>query len=184
MRERLAALQFEYKAACHTAKATRLEVEEAKQTLADTVTAQQIVQQVSLKIQQQIHLRLARVVSQCLEIVFETPYTFQIHFEKKRGRTEARMVFLRNGIEVDPMTASGGGVVDVAAFALRVAALVLTKPTLRRLVVLDEPFKFVSAEYRPYLTTVLNTLADKMGVQFILVTHLTELQIGNVIEVE
>ena len=113
----------------------------------------------------------------------DSPYTFQIRFEQRRGRTEATIELERDGIRVDPMTAAGGGVVDVAAFALRLAALVLVQPPARRLLVLDEPFRFVSLEYRHKVRELLTTLADEMRVQFIIVTHQDELRCGKVIEV-
>ena len=80
------------------------------------------------------------------------------------------------------MTASGGGVVDVAAFALRLSCIVLHKPVLRRIILLDEPFKFVSEQYRENIKTMLETLAKDFNVQFIMVTHIEELIIGNIIK--
>lgn len=144
--------------------------------------ARQIIQEVAKTIQEQAHEQIASVVSKCLSSVFEEPYEFKIIFEKKRGRTEARMVFIRDENEVDPLTASGGGVVDIASFALRVACLVLSRPQLRRTLVLDEPFRFVSAEYRERVRVMVETLAKEMGVQFLIVTHIAELQIGKVVE--
>lgn len=94
------------------------------------------------------------------------------------------MVFIRDGQEIDPMSASGGGVIDVAAFALRLACLLLATPRPRRLLVLDEPFRFVSAKYRPKIRALLLQLSEELGVQIILVTHITELQIGTVHTIE
>jgi ABC-type sulfate/molybdate transport systems ATPase subunit len=79
------------------------------------------------------------------------------------------------------MSASGGGVVDVAAFALRIACLTLRKPALRKVLILDEPFRFLSAEYRPRVRSLIESLADEFGVQFIIVTHLDEFRCGKVI---
>jgi DNA repair exonuclease SbcCD ATPase subunit len=86
-------------------------------------------------------------------------------------------------MEVDPMAAAGGGVVDVAAFALRLACLMLHRPAVRRTVVLDEPFKFVSADRRGYVRQMLEDLAEELNVQFIMVTHIEELKTGHVIEI-
>jgi len=146
------------------------------------IVAQGIFQGVAKGIQQQVHERIAGVVSRCLEMIFDEPYEFQILFEEKRGRTEARLVFIRDGIEVDPMTASGGGVIDIAAFALRVASLLLMRPKVQRLLVLDEPLKFLSAEYRDRARQMLETLSKEMGIQFLIVTHISELQTGTVVE--
>lgn len=163
-------------------EATALQVvEERLQVLQE---AQAIAQAVAQQVQEQAHKKIASVVSRSLEAVFDKPYTFRIVFEQKRGRTEARLVFEREGLEVDPMTASGGGMVDVAAFSLRLSCLMLSRPPLRRVLVMDEPFKCVHKSNLTRLRTLLGTLSKEMGVQFLMVTHLDELKTGNVIELE
>ena len=84
--------------------------------------AQETLQHLAQAVQQQAHQKISEVVSFCLSAVFDDPYQFHIVFERKRGRTEAHLRFQRRGLDLDPLTASGGGAVDVAAFALRVAA--------------------------------------------------------------
>ncbi len=142
-----------------------------------------LLQIVAQQIQQRVHDQIAAVVSRCLEAVFDDPYEFRLSFEQKRGRTEAKLSFIREGMEISPMDGSGGGVIDVASFALRLACLMLTRPPGRRLVILDEPFKFVSEEYRERVKVMLEELADELGVQFVMVTHIDELQTGTVIEI-
>jgi DNA repair exonuclease SbcCD ATPase subunit len=157
---------------------------EATQALKDRAKAVEVLQAVARTIQQKAHERIAAVVSQCLRTLFQEPYEFRIVFERKRNQTEARLVFLRNGVELDPLTAVGGGVVDVAAFALRLASIVLSRQTTCRMVVLDEPFKFVSAEYRPRLVEMLQQLAKELEVQFLIVTHLPDLEVGTVYQLD
>jgi len=166
----------------------RDKIREERQTLRDVEErsnaveeAQELAQQVAAQLQHQAHSRIADIVSKCLEAVFEEPYTFRIHFERKRGRTEAKLVFERDGLEVDPLSASGGGVVDIAAFALRLSCLLLSRPPLRRLLVLDEPFRFVSVDLRHRVRALLETLAADMGVQIVMVTHDPQLRAGTVI---
>jgi hypothetical protein len=180
--EKLLRFELQYKTAVEQEHVIQKKLDAAVVQGERLQEAQIILQTVTQAIQQQVHEKISGVVSKCLEAVFEEPYTFRIVFEQKRGRTEARLVFLRAGQELDPMTAAGGGVVDVTAFALRLACLVLAKPTLRRLVILDEPFKFVSAAYRGRVRTMLETLADELKVQFIMVTHIPELQTGTVVD--
>lgn len=148
-----------------------------------TREAQAIIQRLAQSVQTQVHSQISTVVTRCLNAVFEEEsYEFQIDFELKRGKTEAKLSFVRDGMSVDPLTASGGGVVDVASFALRLAALLLTKPRRRLLLVLDEPFRFVSARFRPRVATLLTQLSKELGVQIILVTHDPTLKIGKVVE--
>lgn len=159
-------------------------VEASEEALKATEEARAIVQQTAQTIQEQAHGAIAKVVSRCLSAVFEEPYEFKILFEQKRGRTEAKMVFERNGLQIDPMTASGGGVLDVAALALRLACLMLCKPAARRILIFDEPFKSPSPHYRERIKQLLETLAEEMGVQFIFVTNIMELVTGHVIDLD
>lgn len=181
-RDQMSICKIRHKAAVFSVKINEHDLKKAQEELSNVEEAQTVIQQVAQTIQQHIHNRIAGVVTQCLHSVFDEPYHFRITFERKRGRTEAKLSFIRDCLEVDPMSASGGGVIDVAAFALRLASLVLQRPPVRRLLVLDEPFRFVSAEYRPKVRSMLESLSKEMGVQFVLVTHLDALQMGTVVE--
>lgn len=144
--------------------------------------AQLIAQEVAQVVQQRAHHRLASVVTRCLRAVFgDDAYEFRIDFERKRGKTEARMFFIRDGLEVDPLTAAGGGPVDVAAFALRLAALVLSRPIKRRILFLDEALRFLSREYWPAARGMIEAVAEEMGVQILLVTHQEGLVAGKIV---
>lgn len=154
---------------------------QASEELVHVQEAQKIIQEVAQGVQQLAHARISKIVSRCLETVFDEPYDFQIHFDRKRGKTEASLVFVRDGEEIDPLSASGGGVVDIAAFALRLSCLVLSVPSPRLFLALDEPFKFVSQEYRGRIRELILGLAKDLGVQFLIVTHIPELQVGKVI---
>lgn len=175
-------MKINYQHARRQVRDERAALKQAKRDRADTTRAQALIQAVAQRVQQSAHQQIASIVSRCLSAVFgEGAYKFKIHFDRKRGKTEARMVLVRGGAEFHPMDAAGGGVIDVASFALRVAALILTQPARRRLLVLDEPFKHVSAEYRPRVREMIETLADELSIQFLIVTHSSEFEIGKVV---
>lgn len=160
----------------------KVHLKTAEERVEHVQTAQKIIQQVAETIQQQAHKRIASVVTRCLKTVFgDDGYDFSIIFEQKRGRTEARLVFIREGQEIEPTEAAGGGVVDVAALALRLSCLILSQPRKRRLLVLDEPLKMLSLDYIPVVRNMLMTLAKEMNVQFVIVTHCQGLQVGKII---
>lgn len=125
---------------------------------------------------------VAEIATRCLAAVFPDPYKVRIILEEKRGKTEATVMLERRGLLVEPMDATGGGVIDVAAFGLRVAALVLGTTKYRRFLALDEPFKYVSAEYIPALRELIQRLAEEMEIQFLIVTHIPDLVCGKVVE--
>lgn len=174
----------EYRSAKRAAKSERESLAGYRQALRDAKSAQSILQTVAAAVQTKAHAQVSAVVTRCIQAVFpDGGYTFAVKFARKRGKTEAKLTFVKNGVEVDPTSADSGGVTQVAAFGLRLAALLLSTPRKRRLLVLDEPFSMVSAGHVPRLASLLETLSAEMGVQVILVTHNPELQVGKVIEV-
>lgn len=167
-----------------TVKKLRAEREALKVTekrLRSLEEATRLVQSVAERIQNRAHTRIARIVTRCLS-VFEDGYTFRILFSRARGKTEARMLFERDGMEVDPVGASGLGVVQVAAFALRLAVLCMTSQS--RIVVMDEPFYWVKSTHIPALRSLIRNLSQELGIQFIVVTHIDELRLGKVVLIE
>ena len=183
-RKKVNSLLTNLQVAKKTCKQEKENLKTANQTLAYTIEAQDIAQQIAQTIQQQAHNRIAGVVSKCLEAVFtgEDVYGFKIHFDRKRGRTEARLVLTKNGNEInDPLDFDSGGVCEVAAFALRLSCLVLSKPRLRKVILFDEPFKSISVDYLDNVRELIDKLSKDFGVQFIIVTHISQLETGKVI---
>jgi DNA repair exonuclease SbcCD ATPase subunit len=158
-------------------------LEKSQEYLEETKIAQEIVQNISQNIQQQVHNKIAGVVDKCLKGVFTNKdYGFKIEFEKKRGRTEAKLVLLNDDHEIDdPLDADSGGILDVASFALRLSCLMLSKPILRRVIIMDEPFKNVSLSYKENVRNLLTSLSKEFKIQFIMVSHDSVYQCGKII---
>lgn len=171
----------ELKVAQEMLKKEELNCSKKEQEYASTMEALEILQGIAKTIQQTAHSRIAEMVSHCLKSVFGEEYGFKIIFEKKRNKTEAKLLFVKSDMEIDPLTESGGGVVDVASFALRFATLLLTKPKKTKLLVLDEPFKHLSSEYTNRVKLLLERLAKEKDVQIIAVTHNRNLKMGKVV---
>lgn len=180
--ESVASLQRRVDHAKESVKEEEAELRAAEADLSASLQAQQVLSGVAQTVQAQAHKRISSVVSSCLAAIFDDPYEFRIAFEQKRGRTEAKLRFIRDGHEVAPVEASGGGAVDVAAFALRSACVVLHRPRLQRCLFLDEPFKFVSKDYRPAVRSMLEQVCRDLGMQIVMVTHDEALQTGKVIQ--
>lgn len=158
------------------------ELTQAKERVVHLLQAQQLLQEVATTLQNQANTQIAGVVTRCLRAVFgEEAYDFQILFERKRGKTEAQLLFVREGQTLDPLTSSGGGCLDVACLALRLVCLLLTTPKLRHLVIFDEPFRNLSPEYRLLVPTLLETLSQEMSVQIVLSTNFPEYECGKVV---
>ncbi len=158
------------------------------ESLDDVEKARDVLQAVGQAVQQRVQDRVADVVTQCLKIVFTDPYQFVVCFERKRNKTEVRLLFTRDGNEFEAKAKSSmeggveGGVIDVAAFALRLSCLMLGRPRPRRILIADEPFRFVDPWNRPRVREMIEMLSEELKVQLILVSHDPELQIGKVVE--
>lgn len=174
----------EYKHIERTVKEETKNLQESSRKVVVAFQAQQILQEIAANIQAQAHLQIVSVVTRSLKTVFgDKGYDFKINFNKKRGKTEAELVFIRDGHEINPIDAGGIGVMDVASFALRLVAIMMSRPKKRRLLVCDEPFKHLSDEHRPAVREMLMSLAKELGFQILIVTHSRELMCGKVVEI-
>ena len=137
---------------------------------------QVFLQKIAKDTQDRLSLQIEDIINSALDAVFPNEYTFRLEFTTSRNRTEAQLLFYdqRTGKEVDPMNASGGGVVDLTAFALRIACYVLENNT-DNVIILDEPFRFISRDLQERAGKILKTLSNKLGIQIIMVTHIKEL---------
>ncbi len=122
--------------------------------------------------QQQLEIHIGELVTLALEAVFPRPYKFVLKFELRRNRTEADLLLEdENGNCIKPMDAAGGGVVDVASFALRLALWSLVRPKPRAVMILDEPFRFLSRDLQPRAGAMVKEMSRKLGIQFLIITH-------------
>jgi DNA repair exonuclease SbcCD ATPase subunit len=136
---------------------------------------QKIVQDVALSTQEKLKLSVEPIITSALDIVYsDEAYGFEIDFQVKRNKTEANLYFTRNNQRYTPLASSGFGVVDVAAFALRLALWNISNPETRPLFILDEPFKHVSEDLQESVMKMVNVLSKKLGIQILLITHSKE----------
>lgn len=132
--------------------------------------ARTVVQTVAKLTQEKIELNISSLVTMALATVFPDPYTFSLRFVERRNTTEADLIFSKNGNETDDLlNTGGGGVADIASFALRIALWSLHKT--RATFILDEPDKFLhNPEYQEKASAMMHELCEKMGIQIILVS--------------
>jgi DNA repair exonuclease SbcCD ATPase subunit len=183
LRQTVDGMMTKYTQAVQQVRHEKAQRQRAEKSLHAHRQALALLQKVAQEVQQQAHARIAGVVTQCLGTVFNDPYTFTIPFEKKRNKTEAVLRFVRAGQEMNPRTSSMVSAVQVAAFGLRLAGVVLSLPARRRLLVLDEPFLALDRENIGQVGRLLTTLAAQLNMQIIMVTHSSKLMVGKVVEV-
>jgi ABC-type dipeptide/oligopeptide/nickel transport system ATPase component len=120
--------------------------------------------------------KICDIVNLALDGVYEPgKYRIRISFPIKRGKTECEIKFSKNGQVLDQYKHGGGGVSDVAAFALNEVCKALKRPKLAPIRIADEPFKNLSEKYREGGAEIINVLSRKLGTQVILVTHVKEI---------
>jgi DNA repair exonuclease SbcCD ATPase subunit len=148
----------------------------SKQLVIDIDVAQKsqaLIQDTAKETQNQLRFHLQDLVNTALESVFPGAYEFRLEFVPKRNSTEADIYLLKDGERVDPMDSSGGGVVDIICFALRIVAWSIGKSD--NTIILDEPFKWLSVNLRPLAGDLLRLLSKELNLQLIFVTHDPEL---------
>lgn len=150
-------------------------VKEKKRDLRRHEQAREIIREVGLKTQQQLQIHISDITTLALEAVFPNPYALIAEFVERRNKTECDIYFARDGNQVDPLSAAGGGVVDIASFALRVASWSMQIPRSRNTLILDEPFRYLSTGLLPRAGEMLKQISEKLGLQIIMVTHSEEL---------
>ena len=147
------------------------QLRESKRSLIRHEKAREIVREVGLKTQQQLQFHISDITSLALEAVFPDPYELKVEFVQRRNKTECDLLFVRDDMEIDPIEASGVGAIDVAAFALRIASWSMMRPHSRNVIILDEPFRFLSTNYQEQASNMIKEISDKLGLQFIIITH-------------
>ena len=138
----------------------------------NTIKAREVIREVAVQTQEQLAFHVQDIVTSAILGVFPNPYVFKADFVMNNNRTECKLGLLSNDGEViNPLNASGGGVVDVTAFALRIASWSMKVPRSRPVIILDEPFKHLSKDLISRSAIMLKELVDKLCIQVIMVTH-------------
>ena len=133
--------------------------------------AREIIREVGMQTMSQISYHISDITSLALEAVFDNPYKLEVEFVQRRNKTECDLHFVRGDERIDPISASGGGAVDVASFALRIASWSMMRPHTRNTIILDEPFKHLkghNANLR--VLEMLNEVSRKLKTQIIMVS--------------
>jgi DNA repair exonuclease SbcCD ATPase subunit len=156
-------------------KTLRQKLRETQRSLHAHEAAREVIRKVGLETQKRLQFHISEITSLALEAVFDDPYALVAEFVERRNRTECDLSFERGGELVNPLTSSGGGAVDIAAFALRVASWSMQTPKSRPVLILDEPCRFLSAGLLPKASEMLKEISERLGLQIIMVTHSEEL---------
>ena len=98
---------------------------------------------------------------------------FKIEFIKKRKSTECELSLIEEGDEYEILYDKGFGIADICSFALRVAYVMIDD--VDKVIILDEPFRNLDKERTQYASRMVSELSHKLGIQFIICTHIDDL---------
>lgn len=133
--------------------------------------ALEIVKEVGIKTMDQLRFHISDMTSMAMEAVFENPYKLVVDFVERRNKMECDLLFERDGNLIEPKDSSGGGAQDISAFALRIASHSMERPRSNNVLILDEPFHWLSDDNQEKASMMLKEISKKLSVQFIVVTH-------------
>ena len=148
---------------------TQMSLGLSEQRVEKSLKAREVITHVAKQTQGRLELQLSELVSMCLATVFPDPYGFKVVFEQRRNTLECDLFLEKDGELFKPIDSTGGGVLDILAFGLRVALWSLRpgRPTF----ILDEPAKFLSPDLHDKFSMLCKELCDKLKIQIIMVSH-------------
>lgn len=169
--DRSLAIANEWKSVLDRQQKKKLHLEKE---LSDHKIVREVYQQAAINTQAYLEKHISFIVTNALQAVFfEKDIKFIVKFEKKRNTSECELSIIEDGEEYDIIDDKGFGVADIASFALRVAYVLLDKS--EKVLIMDEPFRNLDAERAPYASKMIKELSHKLGIQFIICTHIEDL---------
>lgn len=127
------------------------------------------------RVRTQLYGQFEHLVNLGLQAVFGDDIVLRfVSADKARRIHEQPRIYRKIGsemIEVNLVDDDAGGLVDVVSFLLRLAMLVSVSPPPRKFLMLDEPFKHLSAEYCPLVADMMAQLSERLGIQILMTTH-------------
>jgi len=157
-----------------------------KTDLSDTITnmqkkyeyivqAQKLLQETAKRTQSRLSFHISSFITSALQSIWgEDAYTFTLEFIEKRNKTEVQMLLhtQEGDVSLDSLNdiRSGGGVLDIVAIALRIALWSL-QANHKNVMILDQPLSNLDSTYLPKAGELIQELAEKLQIQFIMINH-------------
>lgn len=173
IKEKLNTLKVKKQSNEELLKSRKQRLEEIKTETEKVLKSISVCQNVATEVQKQLSVKIDSIVNLALATCFGDEYTFKLNYVPARGKTEVEFLLLQNGKEIDPMNQNGGGLIDILCFALRVAVFNISHTD--DIMVFDEPMKFLSKGFREKAAELIHTLSERLGLQVIEVTHISEM---------
>lgn len=150
----------------------QVKVVELRELLQNQDAAQAFLRLLAEHQQEVIKQKVEMLVTYGLKTVFDEDVQFRVTLDA-RGN-QLYMAFAledSDGRQVPLMDAEGGGLVALTALLLRIVLLLMTRPRLAPILVLDEPLTQLSECYREPAAQLILRLVAKGLLRVVAVTH-------------
>lgn len=137
----------------------------------DLLQAQILIQRGAEDTQNQITYHINDIVTAGIQAVFGENVTFHVNFSTSRGRSEADMYVMEGDHKINLMNGDGYSLADTVSFCLKFALWALEHPSTNNVLIFDEPFKNLSAEYWESAGEMIKIISKELHIQIIMTTH-------------
>lgn len=147
--------------------------EELVKSTDNHVKASLFLQTLSDTTRQKVLDRISSIVSDALQQIKDPNLEFKMNLTTERNQMDLKFVVVdkKTKHEYDILNSCGGSIADIVSFPLKFSLLMKWEPSLSRIMILDESFKFVSVADQEPLGEFVQQVSEKLGLQVILVTH-------------
>lgn len=156
-------------------KETKDNIKRLKEEIKDLKIVFHLFSSVITSARKLVIIKLRKIITPVVRYIFvNRNFSFDIQY-KKVGTSHRYLPIIREGKKIRiPKYESGGGIIPVLDFTLRIALLKLGSKDSRMVLFLDEPFGWLGGlSHRA--TDVITKLSRKLKLQFIINTHDTSL---------
>ena len=118
--------------------------------------------------------KIINLVSYGLQSILEDA-TYKLILEEKEQRNQKVYSFFieHSGLKTPILNSVGGGIINLLSLLFHVVLLSVSSKS--KTLILDEPFANLSVSYRERTADFIKQLSEKMGIQFIIVSHEEEI---------
>ena len=161
----------------NTGKSLLIEIEDRQNYLIDLEEALNVMNDVSILVQQEFKEVVEILVTDALKFIFGDNHAFEIDSKISRNQPEIHFFIVIDGERFSPQDDEfSGGQADVASFALRVILWAIQYERTRSTLVFDEPFRNLhGTENAKSIREMIQYLSKMLNLQFIIITQDEEL---------
>lgn len=132
------------------------------------------IQKIALQQRQQVKQKVQKLITSCLQQVYDDSYSVQFNYGIKGSKTSVDIVLVRkckDGLVVRRgIQGIGGGVADSISLPLKLIVL-LNDKEYEKILITDEPGKHLDLQRVPKFANFVKRISEQLGVQVIMSSH-------------